>query len=296
MACMDTRRRPVVLTAIAVVTALLVTGCTSSHGDTDAGTTPPGATVDAHELDASVTQNRFAEGTRDLLAGVTNDTGRELRISSATIRWPGLDFPTVAIADPVIPAGQTAAFTIEYGAAHCDVAEPGPPSLVAVVDGTTMTLPVRVEDPGLLRRLRDKACARVALDAVASVTLRLAPRTTVAGGTEVLPGRVLVRRRADATGTVTVDDLGGSVLFAVVARDGRRALPARLRAHQTELSVPVLIESAGRCDAHSRSQSSQTFLFSVYAHRDTAATQRVIQVPSAGQQQRLLAMLDRVCG
>jgi hypothetical protein len=159
-----------------------------------------------------------------------------------------------------------------------------------------LTLPVRVEDPGLLRRLRDKACARLALDAVASVTLRLASHTTAANGTEVLPARVLVRRNADGTGTVTVDDLGGSVLFAVVARAGRRALPARLGANEKELSVPVLIESAGRCDAHSRSQSSQTFLFSVYAHQGTAATQRLVQVPSAGEQQRLLAMLDRVCG
>jgi hypothetical protein len=128
------------------------------------------------------------------------------------------------------------------------------------------------------------------------VSLRLAERTRLVRGTEVLPGDVVVRRRAGQAGTVTVDDLGGSVLFAVEPREGVRALPARLREGQQRLALPVVVRSADRCDAHARSQSSQTFLFSVYAHRDSEKPQRLVRFPGAAAQERLLDMLDRVCG
>jgi hypothetical protein len=67
-------------------------------------------------------------------------------------------------------------------------------------------------------------------------------------------------------------------------------------AERRRLVVPVQVRSAGRCDAHSRSQSSQTFLFSVFAHRDAGTSQRLARFPSPAEQQRMLAMLDRVCG
>jgi hypothetical protein len=266
---------------------LVLAGCASSTDEPEPTTT---------RLHASVTQHRYAEGTHDLLAGVTNNSGRTVRVSSASIRWRGMDFPTVTAEDPAVPPGETAAFTIRYGAPHCAVAEPGRPTMTAVVDGEAVSLPLHVDMPGLLGQLRAKACEERALDRLASVSLRLARRPSVINGTEMLPGQVVVRRRADETGTVTVDDLGGSVLFAVEPRPGSTALPARMRAGRQRLVVPVVVRSAGRCDAHSRSQSSQTFLFSVFAHRDTGDTQRLVRFPSAEEQQRLLTMLDRVCG
>ena len=280
-------RRSRAVRVIGLVAVLTLAGCASSDSE---------AVTDPARLHASVTQHRYAEGTRDLLAGVTNSSGREVRISSATIRWGGLEFPRTTIEDPAVPPGETTAFTVTYGAPHCDVDAPGRPTMVAVVDGTSVDLPLHVEGPTLLRRLRDAACQRQSLTDLASVSLRLADRTALVGDTEMLPGNVVVRRRADESGTVTVDDLGGSVLFAVEPREGARALPARLRQSQQRLVLPVVVRSADRCDAHARSQSSQTFLFSVYAHRDEERTQRLVRFPSADEQERLLDMLERVCG
>ena len=205
--------------------SVLAAGCTPTHGNGEPGADASRPVVDVTELDASVTQTRFAEGTQDLHAGVTNNTERTLNISSATIRWRGLDFPTITIDDPVIPPGQTAAFTIRYGAPRCETQELGRPTMVTVVDGTTVVLPLRVEGPGLLHRLRDQACGQQMLAELVSVSLRLARRTESVGGTEVLPGRVVVRRHAGRTGTVTVEELGGSVLFSVEPREGPAPCP-----------------------------------------------------------------------
>lgn len=290
---------------IACMLTALLAAATACQDDGDPGNGDPGngaavdtsrGVVEAGELDASVTQHRYDEGTQDLLAGITNNSDRAVRISSARIQWRGLDFPTVTVEDPLIAPGETAAFTARYADPRCGIPQPGTPTMVAVVDGRTMTLPLRVDLPGLLPRIRGKACDLRALASLASVDLRLAGRTRVVDGTEVLPGRVVVTRRRDRPGTVTVDDLGGSVLFAVEAAGGRGALPARLDTGQRRRTLPVLVRSTGRCDAHSRSQSSQTFLFSVFVHRDSAPVLRLIRIPQDTEQERLLRMLDRVCG
>jgi hypothetical protein len=278
-----------------VVVALLAAGCTSTAGSSPQSSPTPVPSLHLQQLDASVTQDRPREGTRELLAGVTNNTGHDIRITSATIRWSGFDFPTIKITEPVVPAGQTAAFTIDYGEPHC-AAVPGRPVMATLVDGRRADLPLHVDMPGLLGQLRDNACAAERLSSVATVRLRLARHAAVVNGVEYLPGVVTVRHRPGADGPVTVVDLSGSVLFVLRPRDGRRALPARLVTGQRVLSLPVLVGSNHRCDGHSRSQSSQTFLLSIYVRRAGAATQRVITVPSPAEQMRLLALLDRVCG
>jgi hypothetical protein len=167
---------------------------------------------------------------------------------------------------------------------------------VAVVDGQRRRLPLRVEDPGLLRRLRAKACAAQRLDAVAGVTLRLEPRTVRVGRAEYVPGAVLLRRRPGATGVVRLVDLGGSVLLDLVPRGGPSALPGRLGPGSAETAFPVLLGSAHRCDAHARGQSSQTFLISAYVSLDDTPTQRVVLPLSRAERDRLLGVIDRDCG
>jgi hypothetical protein len=276
------------LVGLAVGCALVAAGCTgSSAGGAD--------TVDTRTLVASVTQHRFAEGTPDLLAGITNAGTRDVRITSATIRWPGFAFPTVTIDEPTVPPTQTAAFTVAYGHPRCDDEPPRRATMVADVDGAEVELPLRVEDPGLLVRLHDAACGRQAVESTADVSLVLAPRTARRHGTEVLPGRVVVRRVSASNAPVVVDDVAGSVLFRILPRAGGSGLPARLEPGERRLTLPVEVGSNDRCDAHSRSQSSQTFLFSVYAHVEGAATQRLPRIPSTADQQRLLDLLDRVC-
>src|SRR3954453_1535657 len=94
-------------------TVALSAGCTSDHRPRVVASRQP------VRVDASVAQFRYAEGTPDLRAGVTNPGERTIRVSSATISWDGFGFPPVRIPDPQTLPGNTAAFTIAYGAPRC---------------------------------------------------------------------------------------------------------------------------------------------------------------------------------
>ncbi len=278
--------------AALLATLLALAGCTSAP----APPRPAPTREAALRLDASVAQFRFDEGTRRLKAGVTNQGDTGIRVSRATIDWGALAFPTVRVPDPVALPGQTAAFTISYGAPRCPRPAGPRPVLAAVVDGRRLRLPLRVEDPGLLRRLHAKACAQRRLAAAASVRLRLARATVRVGGAEYVPGAVVVRRRAGSTAPLRVDDLGGSVLLDLRPRDGTDALPALLRPGRPVLVLPVLLGSTHRCDAHARGQSSQTFLISTYVRLGDHPQQRVVLPLSTAERVRVSAVVDRECG
>jgi hypothetical protein len=246
-------------------------------------------------LVASVTQFRFDEGTRNLKAGVTNDSDTDIRVSQATIAWDGFAFPTVPVTGGVVHPGQTAAFSIAYGVPQCSAPPRAEPRLVAVVNGRTLRLPLRVEDPRLLLRLHAKACAAERLDAAATVRLRLAARTTRVGGVEYLPGRLVLTHRPGATDRVLIVDLGGSVLLDLLPRNSRRSLPGELVGERRELAFPVLLGSAHRCDAHALGQSSQTFLISAYVRVGSEPTQRVVLPLSPVERDRLIGIVHRDC-
>jgi hypothetical protein len=279
-----------ILAACTLLIAVGAAGCSSEPERQPAVSGVPTAS-----LDASVAQFRFDEGTDNLRAGVTNNSDHDIRVTSATIDWDGFAFPKVPIADDLVRPGLTAAFRIAYGAPRCSDEPQEKPILVAVIDGRIRRLPLRVEDPELLVRLRDRACAAERLDAAATVRLGFDRRTVQVRGEEYLPGRVEIRRRGDGTTPIRVVDLGGSVLVDLVPRDGREAMPVSLGEGQQQLVLPVLAGSAHRCDGHARGNSSQTFLLSVYLRLGDAAVQRQIVVPTEPEQVRLLAVIDRDC-
>jgi hypothetical protein len=202
----------------------------------------------------------------------------------------------VPISDDLVKPGLTAAFDIAYGAPECSHEPTGKPGFVARIDGHTRRLPLRVEDPGLLTRLRLKACAAERLDAAASVRLRFAHKTVMVRGEEYLPGHVVITRRPGRDAEpIRMVDLGGSVLVEFVARNGARALPVTLAPDHKQLALPVLAGSGHRCDGHARGNSSQTFLLSTYLRLGDAPVQRQILIPAEPDQVRVLAVIDRDC-
>jgi hypothetical protein len=293
------RRRlasPVVLPLVLVLLALTA-GCTDSGTASSGGRRSPGpAAVPASDLHASVTQSRFDEGTARLRAGVVNGSDRDITVTGATLVWDGLGFSSGRRPPEPVHPGQASAFTVDYGSPRCGRAPRARPRLQAVVDGRTRRLPLHVDEPGLLRRLRAAACARVLLDRQLSVRLALQRATVGTGTAERLPGRLVLTRSGDA-GTaarpVHVVALRGSVLFDLSATS---PLPTTSSRTTDRLEVPLSVGSTLRCDGHARGQASQPFLFAAYLRGEGRATQRVVLVPSAAEQERLLAMLDRVCG
>ena len=275
------------LCAVALACALLAS-CSTTEERQPA---PP-----APDLEASITQFRHQEGTRDLRAGVTNVGATTVTVTRATLDWAGFEPTSVEVDDWVLDPGGTAAFTMRYGDARCDDEPTEPPRLDVVVDGVERLLLLKVEDPRLLDRLHLKECARQRLDAAASVSMELAGSTIMRGGEEYLPGTVVLRRTAGSDDTVTVVDLGGSVLLHVDPREGRPALPARLEPGRDTVRLPVLVGSVGRCDGHALGNSQQTFLLSVYVRLDSDPAQRVITVPDKQSKATLNALIRRDCG
>ncbi|MEP7089381.1 MAG: hypothetical protein ABI776_04670, partial [Nocardioidaceae bacterium] len=263
-------------------------------GSREAAPTTPTRPVVA-PLRASIGQFRFDEGTRRLSAGVTNDGAGDIRVTRATVDWAAMAFPTLTLPGDVVHPGQTAAFTIRFGAARCARSVGRRPVMVAVVDGRTQRLNLHVDQPGLLGRLRAKDCAQQRLGREAVVRLRLATGTERVAGEEYLPGDLVLRHRSGASEEVRVVDLGGSVLLDLEPRGGRRTLPAALPGNRRELRLPVLLGSVHRCDAHARGQSSQTFLISAFVRLGADPVQRVVLPLDTSERVRLEGILDRDC-
>jgi hypothetical protein len=271
---------------LAVVVALTTGGC--------AGAPPEQPRTPVPRLDASVTQFRPDEGTHTLRAGLTNVGTRTVTVSSAGIDWPGLPAAPVPVPDGTLEPGASAAFSLQYGAPDCGP-DPGTrPRMVVVADGVTSRLPLTVEDPQLLERLRAHECAQQRLDATADISLTFADHLERLDGEEMLPGQVVVRRRPGASTPLRVVGLGDSVLLRLRARDGA-ALPVRLPGDRTLLRIPVAAGSAHRCDPHALSQSSQSFLLSVYVRLAGEPAQRVLTIPDERSKALLTGAIRRDC-
>lgn len=274
------------LVALLVLCAVLA-ACTA----TDPQQSPES---DRAALDASITQFRHDEGTRNLRAGVTNLGSAAVTVTRARLSWSGFAPTSVELEPWTLEPGRTAGFTLQYGAARCEDEPTGRPRLDVVVDGREHRLPLTVEDPQLLERLYRNECAEHRLDATGTVSLRLDDAPVRLAGEEYLPGDVLVRRRPGSSARLTIVDVGGSVLLRLTPRD-TGALPAHLDADQRSLRVPVLVGSAHRCDAHALGNSSQTFLLSVYVRRGQDPVHRVITVPDDGSKALLTELIARDC-
>ena len=265
----------------------LVAACTASDRQQSPASDQPA-------LDASITQFRHDEGTRNLRAGVTNMGSAAVTVTRATLSWSGFAPTSVELEPWTLEPGRTAGFTLQYGAARCESEPTDRPRLDVVVDGREHWLPLTVEDPELLERLYANECAEQRLDATGTVSLRLADAPVERAGEEYLPGDVLIRRKPGSTDRLTVVDVGGSVLLRLTPKE-TGALPTHLDADQRSLRVPVLVGSAHRCDAHALGNSSQTFLLSVYVRRGQDPVHRVITVPDRGSKALLTELIARDC-
>jgi hypothetical protein len=251
--------------------------------------TPP-----ASELDASAGQFRFDEGTRNVRTGITNNSSKPITVTTARISWDGFKWSVAKLPkEPVLP-NQTAAFISHFGRANCTTT-PSRPRIHAVVNGVRRDLPLHVDQPGLFERLRTSVCAAQRLTDAASLTLSIGRSVLRDNGVPFYAGTVTVRRHQVPGEPVTVVDLGGSILFNVLPREGRRLRPVRLPPDTKTVNIPIRVGPTQECSPHSRGNTSQPFLFSVYTRTGGDPVHRNIEVPDKTTQLRLLRLLDRYC-
>jgi len=251
--------------------------------------TPP-----AGELNASAGQFRFDEGTRNVPTGITNNSTEPIRVTSAKISWDGFHWSVAKLPkDPVLP-DQTAAFVSHFGRANC-TARPSAPRLLAVVNGVRRDLRLHVDEPGLFERLRTSVCAQQRLDDAARLRMSISKTVVHDNGVPFYAGTVTLRRDQVPGEPVTVVDLGGSVIFNVLPQEGRRLRPVQLTPGAASLVVPIRVGPTNNCTAHTRGNTSQPFLFSVFTRTGGGPVHRTITVPDKATQVRLWGLLDRYC-
>ncbi|PZG51403.1 hypothetical protein C1I98_08685, partial [Spongiactinospora gelatinilytica] len=119
-------------------------------------------------------------------------------------------------------------------------------------------LPLPHPDP-LVTRLVGLECGAQAVRAAADV--RLGARWTRRG--DALAGEVVMRRRTPGT-TVTLHDVGGSVIFGLSPTGAREKPLAVLGPEREELTVPVRF-TAPNCSAHSMADAKKPYAFPFWA-------------------------------
>ncbi len=251
---------------------------------------------------ASVVQQRIDEGTRHIAIEISVDAHTSLHVVAVQLRSAGFRPVAATSKDTSFAPRQVIDLSTVYGRPLCDEDPTADLSAVLTVEESsgsdaTYEVPVTGGGVGLIRRLHAAECAQLRLRQAASLSYGDFGRDRV-DGVEVLAG-ALELERPDHGGSgdvVLIKSLSGSVLFEFrpVAKTAPRYV-ARLARDADRLRLPVVIASNDRCDPHARSQSTQTFLFSVYVRVGSAAEYRQILVPPRQLQRQSLAFLDDVC-
>jgi hypothetical protein len=289
------RARRTIAAALLVGLGATAQACDTSGGDAEKPipSSPRTIVVTPIPLPSGVrlsfVQQRIDEGTRRAEVRVQNGTDRPVRVREVGIDWAG--FPLHLQRFPYVVGPQsTVDLPYRLPPAVCGAAVVRAPIVgVAMTRSGVVRRPVEADGVRFLQRIHRAACAERRL--AAAVDLRYSDRfTLVHRGGRLLLRTVLVLDRGRSRQPIRVVQVEGSVLFDL-RLTGRRLLPPRA----TVATVPIEVRDGGRCDPHSRGQSTQTFLFRMWLRIGEGELLPRILQPTKPQQVRLLAFLDRAC-
>lgn len=283
-----------------VLVALLATACSGAPGSgPEPAPSPSHTTITLLPetvqpgLGISFVQQRTDEGTRRADVRVSNGSDRPLRVTAVGIDWAG--FPgDVQPVDYTVPAQAVIDLGYRLPRADCSprAAAASMRGVVVTPRGTSVR-PVPTEGRRFLVRLHATACAAREIAANVRVAWDVAshPARPAAGGTrsDVVGRAGLVLTRTGGSQPIVVEQVQGSVLFELTVPEAAQ-LPARRR----RTTVPVEV-SAGRCDEHARSQSTQTFVWRVWLRVGDGPLLALVLEPPRRDRATLLAWLDRAC-
>ncbi|MDQ6642122.1 MAG: hypothetical protein M3Y66_06480 [Actinomycetota bacterium] len=293
------RWRTAVWSLVALLLAVVAAGCAGGQrlpavqpSASDSSSAISSATSEAPPapgVHLSFIQQRFDEGTNRAQVRVINNTSRIVHVRKVGVVWPG--FPTgLQPMDYPVPGGLTIDLRYFLPRADCS-AQAGTAAEYAVVTTTRGRIlqPMPADGRRFLTRLWRTTCNARRIRHAASISYGDSWSEEGTGLKAVLHGRLVLTRRDDRE-AVTVDQVQGSVLFALKTPGG-----TMLPRDASEVSLPLDI-SPGRCDQHGRSQSTQSFLFRVWVKLGNGHSLAQVAEPTKGQQERLLAFLDHACG
>ncbi|PBC38776.1 hypothetical protein CJ179_40130 [Rhodococcus sp. ACS1] len=210
---------------------------------------------------------------------IANTGGAPVTVTSVALDSPGFEAAPETGRVVELGPGNRIDVEAEYGTVRCDT-RPEPAYAVIGVTGQGAS-PVRVPlatPYDVLGRIHDGDCAAEELARAVPVTL--IPAATPPEPAAPLPARLVVSR-GTASGDVRVDEIGGSVLYAL-----RGALPATMRADEDRLSIDITIDAA-RCDPHALAESKKPFVFPLWIAVGSSAPE-YSRIPVSEENRRIL--------
>ena len=180
---------------------------------------------------------------------------------------------------------------ITYGAAVCDVpSDAGPPAVELLrADGSTLVVPVDVPGDDFLGQLHALKCQIERIGEVVAISWG-PPFTEVS---DAVVGVTLHVERRSGDEEVTIEDLGGTVVFAQRLPDAS-AVPATLEPGESSLTIPVEL-STERCEAHALTESNKTYRFKVWVRLGDEPPQQIEVLPEGETRTRLDAAMQAGC-
>lgn len=235
--------RPI-LTSSRVFVALACVAATACGGLSGCAVGDP-AEDDAIPLSAEAYRSREddAAGGR-IHVRIANTGDAPVAVTSVALDSPGFEAAPATRREVELGPGNRIDVETEYGPVRCDTSPESAYALIGVADRDGSPVRVPLAAPyDVLARIHDGDCA--AEDLARAVPVTLIPAAAPPEPTAPLPAQLIVSR-GTASGDVRVDEIGGSVLYAL-----HGTLPATMRAGEDRLSVDITIDAA-RCDPHAR--------------------------------------------
>jgi hypothetical protein len=245
------------------------------------------------QLSASFVQQRTDEGLARADVRLTNDGRSPVHVSGVGLAWSGYGGRRLVDADTTYEPGRTIDLPIRLGRPDCASRDEAPAAVVRA-DGDTHTLPLDDAGTTALREVWG-ACVPSAADEPAGVGGLRAAVDACCRRSAWLP-------RADpacARVVVAVTGLRGSVLltFSPVAPPPAGEPLAVLDPDSKSASMPVVLSSNGRCDAHALSESKQTFHLREELAVDAVRPRQLVVVkPDKPTQVEVLGLIRSMCG
>lgn len=238
----------------------------------------------------SFIQQRIDEGTPRSQVRVINGDADPVHVRSVGVDWAGYPLRLHRV-DYDVPGQQIIDLRYFLPTAVCTAAAGQAPMYgVAVTRRRTVREPMAADGKRFLSRIWKTECTARRIARVISVRYGNTWTVEGSGPQAVLHGTlVLTRREGDEP--IAVDQVEGSVLFDLKAPGATTLAPGVSR-----VAVPIEVRPGGRCDPHSRGQSTATFAFRAFFRLGDADPVGRLVVPTPPQQDRLLAYLDAVCG
>ncbi|MFD9662966.1 hypothetical protein ACFWAY_15285 [Rhodococcus sp. NPDC059968] len=185
---------------------------------------------------------------------IANTGDAPVAVTSVALDSPGFEAAPETRREVELGPGNRIDVEAEYGPVRCDT----PPEPAYALIGVAGASPVRVPlatPYDVLGRIHDGDCA--AEDLARAVPVTLIPAAGPPEPTAPLPAQLVVSR-GTASGDIRLDEIGGSVLYAL-----HGALPATMRADEDRLSVDITIDAA-RCDPHALTEAKKPFVFPLW--------------------------------